>query len=67
MGTAKLRIRTIAHRVCQCGYPYARGEFEQLPRHVKTVDGSLFEIRSCVGCDTDMARPIRLRLVDDVD
>lgn len=67
MGTAKLRTRSIAHRVCKCGYPYSQGEFETLPRSVSIVDGSLYEVRGCVSCQTDMARVVRRRPVDDVD
>lgn len=67
MGTAKLRVRSIAHRVCLCGYPYSRAEFEALPRRAVTVDGTLHEVRSCVACRVDMNRVVRLRPVDDVD
>lgn len=67
MGTAQLRVRSIAHRVCLCGYMYSRAEFEAMPRRTVIVDGTLHEVRSCVSCDTDMNRVVRLRPVDDVD
>jgi len=67
MGTAKLRIQTVTHRVCQCGCTYTQSDFEAIPRRVINVDGGLYEVRSCVSCGTDMARVIRLRVVDEVD
>jgi len=67
MGTAKLRIKSIAHRVCECGYPYTQDEFEALSHNVLVVDDSIYEVRSCVSCQSGLARLVRRRPVDDVD
>jgi len=67
MGTATLRLRSIAHRLCQCGFPYSRTEFNALPHRPVTVDGAVHEVRACSSCGSEMGRLVWPRPVDDVD
>jgi len=55
------------HRRCECGRPYSKSEFDQLPAHIERHPWGIFELRDCSLCGTTMSTLIGHGGVDDVD